>query len=292
MATSFETYQKRKLISSYFSVVISIAIVLFLLGCLGLLVINSKKVADHFKEGITLSVFFSNDAKFFEIEQLKKTLRLAEYTKDAVFVSKEEAAELMKAETGENFTDFLGFNPLKNSVDVHLNADYVTNEKIEEIVNSLSEKSYVDDISYDKDLVELMNNNVKRISFWVLIISAVLAIVAVLFINSSIRLAVYSKRFIIKTMQMVGATKRFIRRPFVWKSVQLGIIGAIVALTGMALVLYYLNISFPELHLLDNRLLIGGLFLSVFLLGVIITWISTFIATQRFLNLKTDLLYY
>ena len=124
------------------------------------------------------------------------------------------------------------------------------------------------------------------------IISGLFTLIAVLLINSSIRLAVYSKRFIIKTMQMVGATKTFIRRPFVWKSVQLGIIGALVALGGMAVVLYYLDITFPELELLRNTIPIIALFVGIFLLGVIITWISTFIATQRFLNLKTDQLYY
>ena len=149
-----------------------------------------------------------------------------------------------------------------------------------------------EEIRYDNDLVELMNDNVKKISFWVLIISGLFTLIAVLLINSSIRLAVYSKRFIIKTMQMVGATKSFIRRPFVWKSVQLGIVGAIVALAGMAVVLYYLDQYFPELELLKNTVMIAGLFIGVFVLGVIITWISTFIATQRFLNLKTDQLYY
>ena len=292
MSTSFDRYQKRKLISSYFSVVISIALVLFLLGCLGLLVINSKKVADHFKEQVVMTIYLNDTAKEVEVNQLKKSLAMADYTKDALYVSKEEAAEFMKAETGEDFMDFVGYNPLKNSIDVHLKADFVTNENLSEITEGLSNKAFIEEIRYDNDLVELMNDNVKKITFWVLIISGLFTLIAVLLINSSIRLAVYSKRFIIKTMQMVGATKTFIRRPFVWKSVQLGIIGALVALAGMAVVLYYLDITFPELELLKNTLLIGGLFVGIFLLGIVITWISTFIATQRFLNLKTDQLYY
>ena len=292
MASSFDKYQKRKLISSYISVVISIALVLFLLGCLGLLVINSKKVADHFKEQVVMTIYLNDTAKEVEVNQLKKSLAMAEYSKEATYVSKEEAAELMKAETGEDFMDFVGYNPLKNSIDVYLKADFVTTEKLSEISESLANKSFIEDIRYDNDLVELMNDNVKKISFWVLIISGLFTLIAVLLINSSIRLAVYSKRFIIKTMQMVGATKSFIRRPFVWKSVQLGIIGAIVALAGMAVVLYYLDLTFPELELLRNTVMIAGLFVGIFVLGVIITWISTFIATQRFLNLKTDQLYY
>ncbi|NRR89998.1 ABC transporter permease [Winogradskyella undariae] len=292
MASSFDKYQKRKLISSYVSVVISIALVLFLLGCLGLLVINSKKVADHFKEQVVMTIYLNDTAKEVEVNQLKKSLAMADYTKDALYVSKEEAAEFMKAETGEDFMDFVGYNPLKNSIDVHLKADFVTTEQLAEITESLSNKVFIEEIRYDNDLVELMNDNVKKITFWVLIISGLFTLIAVLLINSSIRLAVYSKRFIIKTMQMVGATKRFIRRPFVWKSVQLGIIGALVALAGMAIVLYYLDLTFPELELLKNTISIAALFLGIFLLGIVITWISTFIATQRFLNLKTDQLYY
>ena len=140
MASSFDKYQRRKLISSYISVVISITLVLFLLGCLGLLLLNSKRVADHFKENVAITIFLDDKAKEIEVNQLKNSLAMADYTKKAVYVSKEEAADLMKAETGENFTDFLGYNPLKNSIDVYLKADYVTNSKITEIVNSLNQK--------------------------------------------------------------------------------------------------------------------------------------------------------
>ena len=292
MASSFDSYQKRKLISSYISVVISIALVLFLLGCLGLLVINSKKIADHFKEQVVMTIYLNDTAKDVEVNQLKKSLALADYSKEAIYVSKEEAAEFMKADTGEDFMDFVGYNPLKNSIDVYLKAEFVTTEKLLKITESISEKSFIEEIRYDNDLVELMNDNVKKISVWVLVLSALFTLIAVLLINSSIRLAVYSKRFIIKTMQMVGATKRFIRRPFVWQSVKLGIIGALIALIGMAIVLYYLDQTFLELRLLENTFLIIALFTGIFLLGILITWMSTFIATQRFLNLKTDKLYY
>ncbi len=239
-----------------------------------------------------MTIYLNDTAKEVEVNKLKKSLAMAAYTKEALYVSKEEAADFMKAETGEDFMDFVGNNPLKNSIDVHLKADFVTTEKLTEITEGLSNKAFIEEIRYDNDLVELMNDNVKKITFWVLIISGLFTLIAVLLINSSIRLAVYSKRFIIKTMQMVGATKRFIRKPFVWKSVQLGIIGALVALAGMAVVLYYLDITFPELELLRNTIPVIALFVGIFLLGIVITWISTFIATQRFLNLKTDQLYY
>ena len=292
MSSAFEKHQKRRLISSYFSVVISIALVLFLLGLLGLLVLNAKTISDNFKERVVMTIYLNDTAKDVEINQLEKSLTLASYVKETKYVSKEDAADFMKGEYGEDFLDDIGHNPLQNSIDVNLKADYVTEQRLDSISQATLTKKFVDDIRYDKDLVSMMNSNVKRISLWVLIISALFTLIAVLLINSSIRLSVYSKRFTIKTMQMVGATKQFIRRPFIWKSIKLGIIGAILALIGMAVVLYYVDKTFVDLQLLSNPLLIGSLFLSVFVLGIVITWISTYIATQRFLNLKTDQLYY
>lgn len=292
MASSFEKYQKRRLISSYFSVVISIALVLFLLGLLGLLVLNTKKVADYFKETISVGIYFKDNAKEVEMKQLEKSLALAEYTKSIKFLSKEEAAETFSKDLGENFVEYLGENPLQNSIDLHLNADFVSAEKVEEIANEIGSKDFVDEVTYDKPLISLLNDNIKKISLWVLVISGIFTLIAVLLINSSIRLSVYAKRFTIKTMQMVGATKRFIRRPFIWKSVRLGILGSLVALMGMAAILYYVDKTFPELDLLGAPLWLVVLFAGVFLLGILITWISTFFATQRFLNLKTDELYY
>lgn len=292
MSKSFERYQKRKLISSYFSVVLSIGLVLFLLGILGLLVLNTKKMADHFKEQITVSVFLKDNAKQVEIDQLQKSLAMADYTKSANYISKEEAAEKHSEEIGENFMDFLGYNPLKNSIDVNLNADFVSPEQIEEIAANLAKKNYVEEVSYDKPLVGLLSDNVKKISFWILVASGVFTFIAVLLINSSIRLSIYSKRFIIKTMQMVGATKTFIRRPFIWTNIKLGMLGAVLALLALTGFLFYLNNAFPELNLFQDVLTLVIVFVSVFVLGVCISYISTYFATQRFLNLRTDELYY
>ncbi len=292
MGKSFEQYQRRKLISSYFSVVLSIGLVLFLLGVLGLLVLNTNKMANHFKEQITLSVFLKDTAKEVEIDQLQKSLAMAEYTKSATYVTKEEAAEKHSEEIGENFLDFLGYNPLKNSIDVNLNADFVSPLQIEEIAAELTEKNYVDEVSYDEPLVGLLSENVKRVSFWILVASAVFTFIAVLLINSSIRLSIYSKRFIIKTMQMVGATKTFIRKPFIWINIKLGMLGALLALLVLVIALFYLDKNFPELGLFRDSSMLIGLFGSVFILGVFISFISTYFATQRFLNLKTDELYY
>lgn len=292
MSTSFERFQKRKLISSYFSVVLSIGLVLFLLGILGLLVLNTKKLADHFKEQITISVFLKDNAKEVEVDQLQKSLAMAEYTKNATYVSKEEAAEQHSEEIGENFLDFLGYNPLKNSIDIQLKADYVSPEKITEIAQEIATKDYIEEVSYDKPLITLLNDNVKKLSFWILVASGIFTFIAVLLINSSIRLSIYSKRFIIKTMQMVGATKAFIRRPFIYTNIKLGILGSILALIALGAVLYYVNNHFPELNLFQDPTVLIILFTGVFVLGVLISLISTFFATQRFLNLRTDDLYY
>jgi len=292
MSSSFEKHQKLRLISSYFSVVLSIALVLFLLGILGLLVLNAKSISDNFKEQVILTIYLEDTSKEVEIKQLEKSLAFSDYVKQTKFISKESAADFMKLEYGEDFLDDIGYNPLKNSIEVNLKADYVTARRLDSITESTMKKNFVEDIKYDKDLVSLMNSNVKRLSLWILIISGIFTGIAVLLINSSIRLAVNSKRFSIKTMQMVGATKKFIRKPFIWRSIRLGIIGSILALVGMGVVVYYVDKSFPEFNLIQNQLSIGALFGCIFVVGVLITWWSTFFATQRFLNLKTDQLYY
>ncbi|HLU80927.1 MAG TPA: permease-like cell division protein FtsX [Flavobacteriaceae bacterium] len=292
MASSFERYHRRRLVSSYFSVVISIALVLFLLGILGLLVLNAKKTADHFKEQIAMTVYLKETAKDVEIKQLQKSLEMAEYTKSSTYMTKEDAAKSLSKEIGEDFMGFLGFNPLQNSIDIYFKAEYVSAEKIAEIAEMLSNKNFVDEVVYDEPLISLLNQNVQRIGFWILLVCGLFLFIAVLLINSSIRLSVYSKRFTIKTMQMVGANKSFIRRPFIWKNIRLGIVGAIVALIGVGGVLYYLNGSFPELQLLEDKKLLAILFVGIVVMGIIISWFSTFFATQRFLNLKTDELYY
>jgi len=295
MSTSFEKYQKRRLRSSYFSVIMSIAFVLFLIGLLGLLVLNTKNISDYFKEQASITIFLNDDVDKTQITTFQNSLKEKNYTKSLAYISKEEAAEIVKKENGEDFMEFLGYNPLKNSIELFLSAEFVTPESMEEIQNTLSKNSFVFEASYNKSLINLLTQNVKRISLWVLFFSGLFAVIAMLLINNSIRLSVYAKRFTIKTMQMVGATKRFIRKPFIMSSIKLGFFGAIVALIGLAVTIYYLNNYFPELGLLDknnDKILLGALFGVIFFIGIIITWLSAFFATQRFLNLRTDELYY
>ena len=291
MSASFEKFQKRRVITSYFSVVLSIFLVLFLLGILGLFVINSKRLSDNFKEEIAMTVFFKTEATDSVIKAFNSELKTAKFAKSFEYVSKEKAAEKHMKVIGEDFMQFLGVNPLQNSFDIHLKADYVTNEGIAKIENRLRKNDMIADIVYDKQLVTLVNDNIKNISMWILIVSCIFALVSVLLINSSLRLSIYANRFIIKTMQMVGATKSFIRKPFIQRSVYLGLIGSALAIVALIGVLIYIQTTFPSLGILEDKLAIATVLVSVLLLGVVITWISTFFATQRFLNLRTDDLY-
>jgi len=292
MSKSFEKYQKRRLRSSYISVIISISLVLFLLGVLGLLVFNTKKVSNYFKESAAITLYLKNDVNKKQILNLQVSIDEQDFTRSTQFISKEEAAEIYKKENGEDFMNFLGYNPLENSLDIYVKADFVSPEKMEEIEALYSTNQFVSSVSYDKPLIDLLTKNVRRISLFILVFCGLATLVVVVLINSSIRLSVYSKRFTIKTMQMVGATKRFIRKPFIWNSVKLGMIGAILAIIELTVLLFYMNKTFPEFGMVDNRIEMASLFGIIFGMGVLITWISTFLATQRFLNLRTDELYY
>ena len=292
MSKNFDSYQRRRLQSSYISVVISIGLVLFLVGILGLVLLKSTLVANRVKERVAMTLFLKDDVTQKQIKTFRASLLNETFTKKAIYTSKTQAAKSYSKEIGEDFLKFLGKNPLKNGIDIYLKADYVTPEKMQELEKKFKKNTFVADISYDKPLIKLLTKNIQKISFWLLVLSGVFGLFAIILINSSIRLSIYSKRFNIKTMQMVGATKSFIRRPFIWQSIKLGMLGALLAIIGLAIVLYYIDMYAPSLKLLNDYLtliyLIGGVLVSAF----IITWLSTFFATQRFLNLQTDELYY
>ncbi|MFV8336173.1 cell division protein FtsX [Flavobacterium sp. RSP29] len=291
MSSSFDNFQKRRLISSYFSVVLSVFLVLFLLGILGLFIINSKKLANDFKENIAMTVFFKNEANDSIVKAFGTQIKTSPFVKSYTYVTKEAAAKEHTDIIGEDFLEFLGENPLQNSYDIHLKGDYVIKDSITKIEAGLRKNAMISDIVYDKQLVNLVNDNIKKVSMWILIISGFLAVIAVLLINSSLRLSIHSNRFIIKTMQMVGATKAFIRKPFVMRSIKLGMIGAALAVLALIGVLIYVETSFPNLGILEDKAMIGLVLLAVLAIGVLITWLSTYFATQRFLNLRTDDLY-
>lgn len=292
MSSKFDSYQKRRLRSSYFSVVISIALVLFMVGFLGLVLLKSTQVANHFKEEVVITLFLKNDTSKEQIENLRTSLLKELFTRKIIYISKGDAAKFYAEDLGEDFVNYLGTNPLKNSIDIYLNPGFVTPEKMQEISDRFNKNSFVFEVSYDKPLVTFLTQNIQKVSFWLFAISSFFGLIALILINSSIRLSVYSKRFNIKTMQMVGATKGFIRKPFIWSGIQLGFIGALISLAGLAAVIYYIDQKIPTLQLVTDYVTLAYLGGGILLIAFIISWLSTFFATQRFLNLHTDELYY
>ena len=286
--TSQPEYHKSRLISSYFSVSLSIALVIFILGVLGILLINSQKIESHFKEQITFTIYINELTKPIQIKQLQKSLRLKKETKNVTFISKEKAAEIHAESIGEDFIEFLGYNPLLNSIEVRFLSQYVSPAFLEKLKISLENEKYVNEVYYDVPLIEILDKNIKKISQSLLAATITLLLIAILLINSSIRISIYSKRLVIKTMQLVGATKSFIRKPFLIKYLLLGFYGTFVAILSLSLVIYFIDIKYPELDLSKNVFEIIIVFLIIGILSFLITGISSFFATERFLNLKTN----
>ena len=282
--------KKNRILSSYVSVVISISMVLFLFGLLSFSIINIKNVSKNFKESLTMSIYLKDNAKLVDLNQIKNSLVTSIYVKDLNYISKEEAVSIMKTEFGEDFINELGYNPLVNSFDINLMSEYVECRKIDSISNLIQKNNFIDDIQYDRDLVSMMNTNMKKITLWMFPITIILFIISVLIINSSIKLAIYSNRFTIKTMQLVGATKKFIRRPFIIKNILLGICSSAIASSLLYFTIFYLDNKIPFIDIINNVYIIY-LILAVTFLGVLITWISTYFATQKLLNLNTEKLY-
>ncbi len=287
-----DKYSKRRLTGSSITTVVSLSLVLFMLGLLGIIILNTRKLSDNFKENIGIQVVINDNAKEVDVQHLIKTLDASEYVKSTQAISKEEAAKKLQEDIGEDFIDFLGFNPLSASITVRLNAEYANADSLAWIERDLLETNLVKEVIYQKSLVNSINENVKTISLWVLIISSVLMFIALALINNTIRLSIYSKRFIIKTMQLVGATQGFIRRPFVLKGIRHGIYGAGIAIAMLIGFLFFIQKQLPELAELQDPNMLASLFGIVILLGIIISWISTSLAVRKYLRLKSDDLYY
>ena len=220
-----------------------------------------------------------------------KKIKINSATKKVRFIPKEEAAELYARDIGEDFIEFLGYNPLLNSIDIYFNAAFVNRLSLTKIKKEFEITDFVNEVVYDQPLVTLLDENIRKITYVLLITTGLFILIALLLINSSIRLSIYSKRFIIKTMQLVGATKSFIRRPFIWVHLRLGILSSLIALSGLTILLFEINKRFPELNMMQHPFELSVVFGCVLLLGIGITGISTFFATQRYLNLKTDAIY-
>ena len=279
--------KNRRLFTSYISITIIMSVVLFLFGFFGIFFISSNSIANSFKENFSVSIFFKEDAKNIEITQLQNEILMSDYVEKLKYVSKDEAVLLMKEEYGQDFIKELGFNPLVNSIDFNLKSEYVEATLLDSISKLIENKNYVDEIVYDKNLINIINDNIKRISLWLMPSIIILLIITFLVINSSIRLSIYSNRQLIKTMQLVGATKAFIRKPFIKINIFLSLISSIISISAIILLIYYidLNISFVDNISIESVII---LFLIILSLGLFISYISTFFATQNILKIKAD----
>ncbi len=287
-----DKYTSRKVQSSSLTTIVSLSLVLFMLGLLAIIILNTRKLSDNVKENIGFQIILNDNAKEVDIQHLTKSLDASDYVKSTEFITKEEAAKRLQEDLGEDFINFLGFNPLLSSINVHLKAGYANTDSLTWIEKDLLDTKLVKEVIYQKSLVSLINENVQKISLIILGFSGLLMLIALALINNTIRLSIYSKRFIIKTMQLVGATQSFIRRPFVLKGIKHGIYGAAVAILMLIGVLYFAQKQLPELAELQDRNMLLTLFGLVIILGIIISWISTALAVRKYLRLKSDDLYY
>lgn len=283
---------KRRLRSSYFVSIISISLLLFIVGLMGLLILNARNLSEYVKENIGFSVILEEDIKEVDIIRIQKSLDATDYVKSTRYITKERAASELEEMLGEDFITFLGHNPLLPSIEVNLFAAYANPDSIMVIEKDIEQFSNVQEVYYQKSLVHLVNDNIRKISIILVAFSFMLFLISVSVINNTIRLSVYARRFIINTMQLVGATNSFIRRPFLLKSAAHGLYAAIFANLLMAGVIYMVQKEFSELFSFQDIQTIGLLFISVILIGIIINWISTYFAVSRFLRLNTDELYY
>lgn len=278
--------KNKRLITSYFSIVIIMSIVLFLYSFFGLFLVSSGSIINKFKEDFTVSIYLKENVKNIEINQLKNELLMSNFIEKANYISKEEAVTIMKEEYGEEFIKSLGFNPLLGSIDINLKSNYVNSKKLDSISRFILKKKYIDEIVYDRDFINMINNNIKKISFWIIPSIIFSLLITFLIINSSIRLSIYAKRNIIKTMQLVGATRSFIRVPFIKTNLLLSLISSTIAIISILILIDFFdsNINFYNYLELKTIFFLLG---SVVILGFTISLVSTFFATQNILNIDT-----
>jgi cell division transport system permease protein len=286
-----EKFQKRRLRGSYISVILSVSLVLFTLGLLGLVVLYAQKLSVQVKESIGFSVYLHDDIKEVDIQRLQKAIDLSKYASSTEFISKEDAVELLKKDLGEDFMQYLDYNPLLASIEVKVKADYAHPDSLAQIKAQLSKSNKIKEITYEASLVQMVQDNIKRIGALMLGFSLLLLIVAIALINNSIRLSIYNKRFLIKSMQLVGATQTFIRRPFVQRGIVHGIYSALIAILLIMGVMYYSQRYLPDLFQIQDIEILAYLFVMVLTLGIVISWISTSLAVRKFIRTRSENLY-
>ena len=273
-----DTLAKRRLKTSSITVVVSLALVLFMLGLLGLVVLNASKLSNHIKENIGFQVILKDTATSAQIDALQQEISASVFAKSVNHITKEQAAEKLKADLGEDFVSFLGYNPLLSSLDVKLNADYANADTLVGIEKNLLQKSYVKEVVYHKDMIKQVNENAKVVSLYILIFSGLLLIVAIALINNTIRLSIYSQRFLIRTMYLVGATRTFISKPFIFKGIRQGVIAGILAGALLAGFLVVSTSYIPDLLQLQDENMLALLFGGIVLLGIFISSLSALVS--------------
>ena len=281
----------RKIVSSSVSVIISLSLVLFVVGLLSLVLINAQKLSNYVKENIGFSIMIKEDVKEIELIEFNKILDAEDFTKSTRFISKEQATKELEQDLGEDFVNFLGFNPIMASIDVKLNSSYANNDSLQNISSRLEKSDVVYEVFYQKNLIKKLNSNVGKISFFLICISLILFFIAFALINNTIRLSVYSKRFIIRTMRLVGAENSFIQKPFLISGVYQGLYSAIFAifmLLGSIQLIQTETASILNINDLQN---IGLVFIVLFCSGIIISGTSTFFAVRKFIYLNEGELY-
>ena len=292
MTSVEEKYTRRRYQSSKVTTVVSITLVLVMLGLLALTIVHARKLSDYVKENIGFRVYLKEDAPVEDIILLQQRLNGQAFVKSSEYISPEQAARELTVELGEDFIEFLGYNPLPPSIDLRVKAAWANVDSLEVIEGRLMQDIIVKEVFYQKSLVHLINKNIRRISIVLLGFSALLLLIAMALINNTIRLSVYSRRFIIRTMKLVGATRGFISKPFIIRGILQGLYSAIFAIIILGTILYFLFQQVPEFASLFDLYLYLAVFGLVIVTGMFLSWISTFFAVRKYIKMKEDDLYY
>ncbi len=292
MSKQEDNFTKRRLRASYFTSIISITLVLFILGFFGLIMLHSNMITKHVKENIQMNVYMKKNAKEAQIYRLKKELDATENVKYTNYISAEEAKNIYKEEIGEDFIEFLdGKNPLHASIEIHLTEAFANVTELKLLSEKIRTRKIVEDVRFHESYVESINKNIGRITIFFLIVSGMLLLIAIVLINNTIRLSVYANRFIIRSMRLIGATQPFIRKPFIWRGIFQGIISAFISIAVLIAMLIKLNEFYPDLVSINNIDLYLMLFGAILLMGIIISWWSSSLSVRKFLRMKIDNLY-
>jgi cell division transport system permease protein len=278
---------KRRLRGAYFTSVLSMTLLLFLVGFVCLLILNTRKLSDYVKENIGFTIILNDDARDADVLRLQKNLDATSYVKSTRYITKDEASKELQKELGEDFVDFLGYNPLLNSIEVKFYADYANNDSLTWIEQELKEYPQIKEVYYQKNLLHLVNENISRISLLILGIAAMLIIISVSLLNHTIRLMIYARRMIIRTMGLVGATRTFIRTPFIINNIIQGVVASLIAFGFLAWLISYTQTEFGALITLRDFNTIAVLFLIILTFSILLTSLSTYFAVNRYLRMKS-----